>query len=943
MVSLPDLDIRSCKKATKDDVAYLHHTSGTSTGLPKPIAQTHFAAVGVLPCLGNSSLKATFTTTPLYHGGIADCFRAWTSGALVWLFPGKEVPITTENVLRCLDCAVQAQETHKAPGVTYFSSVPYVLQMIAAESAGLHALAEMDIVGVGGAALPQSAGDDLVRKGVNLISRFGSAECGFLMSSHRIYEKDKEWQYLRTESGSEALKFEANEEGLSELIILPMWPHMAKRNRLDQSFATADLFAPHPTISNAWKYHSRADSQITLITGKKFDPAPLEAAIGASSLLSDVVVFGNDRPFPGALLFPSTATRSWTAEQLTEKIWPEVIQINNQGQAHTRISAAMLLVMDSNVPSLEKSSKGTILRSQAEKRFASEIDGMYEIDGIIEESEGRWMSSVSDHEMPKAVSSIIKMITGRTVDIPDDADLFSQGVDSVACIQIRATLQKTILAPGSPKLPLNVIYSCGTIEELSNYLLGVRHGKANKIDDEIQSMRELVQRYDDLASERILLRDVSNISSIASCSRGEVVILTGATGTLGAHILDQLRSYPSISEVVCLVRAADQTAAYSRVNKSLSQRHKAALAASSQPKVTCLVSKLGCPNLGLDESTYASLASSATLIIHSAWAVNFSMRLRSFVKDHIQGLHNLITLALHSTKPSPPRFVFCSSTASVLGPTRNDRTSSPIPEAISLDPEGTSPLGYSRSKWVAEAICSQAHQHSRLQNRISVVRIGQLCGDTHSGIWNVTEAWPLMLSSVSVTGALPDLKGEKLSWLPVDIAARAVLEIALRSEEDDVQGIEGDKASQDKETKVYHLVNQHAKPTWSDLLLWMRDLSTAQFDIIEPREWVNKLENLKGKDALHPARKLLGLWQSAYCDYPAISQKAETDNLDVTTDHNANDTESREENISFAMEKTKRVAPTMRDVQPLSREHFEKIWVWIEKEMIAGNGPVVGT
>lgn len=66
-------------------------------------------------------------------------------------------------------------------------------------------------------------------------------------------------------------------------------------------------------------------------------------------------------------------------------------------------------------------------------------------------------------------------------------------------------------------------------------------------------------------------------------------------------------------------------------------------------------------------------------------------------------------------------------------------------------------MGYSRSKWVAEAICARAHEKSRLKGRISIVRIGQLCGDTKSGIWNVTEAWPLMLSSVEVLGALPDL------------------------------------------------------------------------------------------------------------------------------------------------------------------------------------------
>ena len=73
----------------ENDVAYLHHTSGTSSGTPKPIPQPHRAAVCVLPTFESGKDNATFTTTPLYHGGIADLFRAWTSGALIWLFPGK--------------------------------------------------------------------------------------------------------------------------------------------------------------------------------------------------------------------------------------------------------------------------------------------------------------------------------------------------------------------------------------------------------------------------------------------------------------------------------------------------------------------------------------------------------------------------------------------------------------------------------------------------------------------------------------------------------------------------------------------------------------------------------------------------------------------------------------------------------------------------------------
>ena len=381
-------------------------------------------------------------------------------------------------------------------------------------------------------------------------------------------------------------------------------------------------------------------------------------------------------------------------------------------------------------------------------------------------------------------------------------------------------------------------------------------------------------------------------------------MLTGATGALGAHILDQLRSDENVSRIVCLVRAASPTAARERVVKSLLYRKKAPLDLSDS-NVVVEVAKLGDRKLGLPEDRYDSLKDQVTTIIHAAWAVNFSTRLRSFVKDHISGVRNLLDLALQSSATKPPRFIFCSSTASVLGPA----TASPIVEQISHNPETASPLGYSRSKWVAEAICEQAHLGTRLSGRISVVRIGQLCGDTANGVWNMTEAWPLMLSTVTVTKSLPALENESLAWLPVDIAARAVLQVAFDNVERD-----------EKEIGVYHVINEHQTPSWQDLLGWMKGFNPRPFDFVSASEWVSQLESLHGPDATHPAKKLLELWKNAYCS----DQKNQSE-------------QPEKSEVRFEMQKTKQVAPVMKDVRPIDKEHFEKMWRWIEKEMQEGN------
>ena len=875
------------------DTAYLHHTSGTSTGLPKPIPQSHRAAIGVLPRFADGHEKATFTTTPLYHGGIADCFRAWTSGAMIWLFPGADVPITASNVIKCLKLPRKSQ----IPEVAYFSSVPYVLQMMAAEDEGIDCLKGMELVGVGGAALPELVGNKLIRKGVNLVSRFGSAECGFLLSSHRYYETDTEWQYLRSHE-SPHLKFEAREEDLEELIVLPTWPHISKSNKDDGSYATSDLFEAHPSIRNAYRYSSRADSQLTLVTGKKFDPAPLEAAIATSPLLGDVLVFGNERPYPGALLFRSPTSTETTNEDILNALWPSIERLNAESQGHGRLSKSMVIIMPKETHVLPKSSKGTTMRGEAERRYARDINRAYSgrsqsaKDGPLH---GHTESFVSDDDVAITILNIIKDTIHTQEVIPETTDLFSYGVDSVASVQIRSLIHNKLLPSKPDSLPLNVVYDCGTIKNLARYIIDTRHGKATKAtntEDEMNLMLSLVDHY-----------SLFPLTNELNSTRQAFVVLTGATGALGTHILAGLLASSQVSVVHCLVRAASQTAAEERVSKALVARKQPSLDMGS-PKIYCHPCKLSESTLGLEEDLYSSLATRATVIIHAAWAVNFSMRLSSF-KDHLAGLENLIDFA-NFPKPHVPRFLFCSSTASILG----HHTESPIPETISHDPHSASPLGYSRSKWVAEAICEQAYLRTLLRGNIALLRIGQLCGDTENGIWNASEAWPLMLSSVKVLKALPDLH-ENLDWLPVDTAAQAVIEVAL-NKTDKLPG------ATEENIPVYHILNPSRATTWSDLLKWMKKLSPG-FAVISPAAWVARLKNLQKN---HPSTKLLGLWMESYSeDKKSVGAK---------------------ENVVFETEKTKQVTAVMSDVKSIDEAQFEKMWRWIEKEMIHVNHRNVG-
>jgi thioester reductase-like protein len=874
------------------DIAYLHHTSGTSSGVPKPIPQSHRGAIGVLPSLDGAT-EASFTTTPLYHGGIADLFRAWTSNAMIWLFPGKHLPITAANVCKCLDMTFAS----KTPDIRYFSSVPYVLQLMAEDDTGLRHLQQMKIVGVGGAALPGEIGDRLVENGVNLVSRFGSAECGFLMSSHRDYRSDKDWQYLRADGAGGSLVFEPRDEGLSELIIGRNWPHMAKRNRDDGSYATADLFAAHPTIPNAWRYHSRADSQLTLITGKKFDPAPLEDAIraAASTILDDVLIFGTGKPYPGVLLFRSASASDMSDEELARQFFGLVDKMNQGSQHHARIPKNMLIPMPHLDRPLEKSSKGTILRRAVEERFASDIQAAYEaaLPG------GNMSAQVPDSDIEDAIYDLVVKMTGensaREQDgeaLTVDTDLFSYGVDSVASIRIRHALSR--LVPGAPTLPLSIVQDAGTISRLSKLVLQLRAGElpnhSRLLDrseaDNQQLMLDLVREYSVFKDKH----SGAQISVSASTQQtqpagdGLHVLLTGPTGSLGANILHQLLNNPSIAKIHLLVRGATATASRERVLKALTRR-QLLVPAYFDTKVQIYRCKLSDPDLGLCHDDYTTLSESVDVILHLAWSVNFLLPLRSFAQTHLASLQNLINFALSQrSKRTAPRFVFCSSVAAVSNYSATQTSTSTIPERTLGDPTVTGLTGYAQSKWVAEQICTRAHETTPLKHRISIARVGQLSGGTETGVWSMTEAYPLLLSSMQATGVLPDLdaarkaqgvrEGEVLGWLPADIAARAFVGDILVA---GTQTHTDSKHSQPEQTvdegpMIHHVLNPSTKTTWSSLLTWLS--KREKFRTVDVNEWLSSLDALsaqasrdsndKDNRQAHPATKLLDFWRGAY-------------------------------------------------------------------------------
>jgi thioester reductase-like protein len=114
--------------------------------------------------------------------------------------------------------------------------------------------------------------------------------------------------------------------------------------------------------------------------------------------------------------------------------------------------------------------------------------------------------------------------------------------------------------------------------------------------------------------------------------------VTGATGSLGAHVVAQLVLLNDVKKVYCLVRASSHFDARIRVIRSLRARSLYhCLPLTARAKILALPSNLGDASLGLEEKTYSRVSSEITSLIHCAWSVNFNLGLGSFEADCIAG------------------------------------------------------------------------------------------------------------------------------------------------------------------------------------------------------------------------------------------------------------------------------------------------------------------
>ncbi|MFF3890006.1 thioester reductase domain-containing protein [Streptomyces sp. NPDC001914] len=201
------------------------------------------------------------------------------------------------------------------------------------------------------------------------------------------------------------------------------------------------------------------------------------------------------------------------------------------------------------------------------------------------------------------------------------------------------------------------------------------------------------------------------------------ILLTGATGFLGSHLLLDLLRH-SDAHVHCLVRAADEEAATARLGEAL-KGHRLPWSAEIRRRVTVLPGDIRRPRLGLSDEVWNRLAHELDSVVGVAAAVDFLRGYQSLRQSNVIGALTLAELAA----TGPPKPLHHISSIAVF----NEVGITSMGEDDPLAHVDRLVAGYDQTKWAAEVALRRARDHGLI---VTAMRPGGIGGHTRTGAHN---------------------------------------------------------------------------------------------------------------------------------------------------------------------------------------------------------------
>lgn len=241
------------------------------------------------------------------------------------------------------------------------------------------------------------------------------------------------------------------------------------------------------------------------------------------------------------------------------------------------------------------------------------------------------------------------------------------------------------------------------------------------------------------------------------------VILTGASGFFGIHLLSELTR--QVDRVFCLQRCDTARAGHARLEREA----RTAGLAIDFTHMEVVQADLTLPQAGLSDADWHRLAGEGDAVWHCGAHVHHLLGYSSLKAANVDSTENLLRLAV-TTRRKPFCFV---STMSV--PLMLEGVASAEEQVGTERP--ASDNGYLLGKWVSEQRVAAYARAAGLP--VTIARIGNVTGHSKSGYSNYrnNHFWLFNQSCVQF-GAYPD-NGQMIEMTPVDVLARALGALAL--------------------------------------------------------------------------------------------------------------------------------------------------------------------
>jgi thioester reductase-like protein len=417
-------------------------------------------------------------------------------------------------------------------------------------------------------------------------------------------------------------------------------------------------------------------------------------------------------------------------------------------------------------------------------------------------------------------------------------DFFELGGHSLLITQLLAKVRNAF----NVDLPLKDLFNAPTIADLAERLRDTEKGKHGDTETGI-----------DLNSEVILDAD------IVPGSRGEwpfdptkndTFLLTGATGFLGAFLLNELLQQTS-ADIYCLIRAENINLAQERIENKL--KSYLLWDDSFSQRIIPVVGDLSQPLLGLSNDYFAKLASLVDVIYHNGAWVNFTYPYSQLKAANVLGTQEVLRLAVQN-KLKPVHFI---STIGVVSAA--DRQLPIIQEDTPIDRSEQIDSGYTQSKWVAEKLVTIARDRGI---PISIYRPGRISGHSQTGVCSPDDhTFRMIRGCIQLGSVFQD--DSMVNLTPVDYAVSAIAHLSSQPE---------------SLGKTFHLFNPQPTP-WQEVVNSVISLGYP-LQQLDYQQWRKQLLTAVERHSDHPLSPLISTFTQNETTNPeeSINQKLDAHN-----------------------------------------------------------------